>query len=72
MNDANDIAPAFYIDHEVRIQMIEKNWHLISESLGTKKKNSENLHIHTVIFLFWAFQIFVTNMCIIAGIIRHW
>ena len=52
--------------------MIEKNWHLISESLGTKKKNSENLHIHTVIFLFWAFQIFVTNMCIIAGIIRHW
>ena len=34
MNDANDIAPAFYIDHEVRIQMIEKNCSEIKTMVG--------------------------------------
>ena len=53
---------------------LHKLWHLWSDALGAKADVNDNLHsdfvaiIRTIMFL----SILITNMVIVAGVVRHW
>jgi hypothetical protein len=51
-----------------------KLWHLWSDALGSKAdvNNNEHSDLVAMIRTFMFVSIFVTNMVIVAGVIRHW
>ena len=53
--------------------MNQKFWYYLSKALGSKEgKNNKEADIVAFIRLFLILQAVVTNLCIIAGVIRHW
>ena len=66
----------FKVNYKIKVikMNLKKLWHLWSDSLGSKADENNNIHsdlvalIRTIIFL----SVFITNMVIVAGVLRHW